>query len=281
MPLNRRQILAGMGAPAVLPFAPSTKPKRIVSLNPCLDAILVHTASRDQIAAISRYSRSPQQSSIYDLALGLPVTNGTAEEIMALRPDLVFSTAFEPRATRMVLDRLGVPVVRIGLPDTLAQNLEQVRTVARMVGDEARGDALVARIHAAIAAARPRTSRKLRTLIYQPNGFAAGSGTLMHEMMALAGMENAAGHYGIGKWGNVPLERLIENPPELLLASRSRAGARTWAERMMEHPALSRLSQQTITAPFEENLLYCGGPVLIRTAAALASARDKALEQLS
>ena len=45
----------------------------------------------------------------------------------------------------------------------------------------------------------------------------------------------------------------------------------------MEHPALSHLAGGMNRAAFPERLLFCGGPVLIQTAAALARARDDAL----
>jgi iron complex transport system substrate-binding protein len=75
-------------------------------------------------------------------------------------------------------------------------------------------------------------------LIYQPNGFAAGPGTLVDEMMERAGFDNVARRYGLKTWGNVPLERLLADPPEVLLAGEPAPGARSWADRVMTHPAL-------------------------------------------
>lgn len=282
MKLTRRTLLSGLGAPAVLPLSNiGAAAPRIVSLNPCLDAVLVHVADRSQIAALSHYSSIPQQSNIYELARTLPVTHGTAEEIIALRPDMVLSTIFEPAATRNALQRLGIPSHPFDLPDDLAQNLEQVRQIARIAGHPERGDRLIQQIHTALDQARPRTTRRIRTLVYQPGGFAAGQGTLMNEMMERAGLENVAGHYGVGKWGNVPLEHILMNPPELLLSGGSNNGTSSRAERIMRHPALASLSGKIIQGRLDERLLYCGGPVLIRTAQALARARDQALAQLS
>jgi len=280
--LTRRTLLSGLGAPAVLPLSDMrTSAPRIVSLNPCLDAVLVHVADRSQIAALSHYSSIPRQSNIYDLARTLPVNHGTAEEIIALRPDLVLSTIFEPAATRNALQRLGIPSQRFDLPDTLAQNLDQVRQIARLVGHPERGERLLQQINTALEQARPRTSRRIRTLVYQPGGFAAGQGTLMNEMMERAGLQNVASHYGVGKWGNVSLEHILMNPPELLLSGGSDNSMPSRAERIMRHPALASLVGKVIQARLDERLLYCGGPVLIRTAQALARARDHALAQLA
>lgn len=281
MKLTRRTLLTGLGAPAVLPMMQTRPLPRVVSVNPCLDAILVHVANRSQIVALSHYSRIPQQSNIIEIARTLPVTHGTAEEIITLRPDILLSTPFEPMTTRNALERLGIPSHRFNMPESVAQSFEQVREIARLVGHPARGERLIQQIQTAIASARPQGQRRIKALIYQPNGFAAGKGTMLNEMMELAGLENVASDYGVGKWGNVSLEHILMNPPELLLSGGASSGARSHAERLMRHPALSSLSGKVVQARFDERYLYCGGPVLIRTAQALARARDTALEQLS
>ncbi len=281
MRLTRRTLLTGLGAPAVLPLVPRRALPRVVSVNPCLDAILVHVANRSQIVALSHYSRIPQQSNIYEIARTLPVTHGTAEEIITLKPDFLLSTPFEPMATRYALERMGIPSHRFNMPESVTQSFEQVREIARLVGHPERGERLIGQINAALNAARPRTSRRIKALIYQPNGFAAGKGTMLNEMMERVGLENVAGDYGVGKWGNVPLEHLIMNPPELLLSGGASSGASSQSKRLMRHPALASLQNRIVQARFDERYLYCGGPVLIRTAQALARARDTALEQLS
>ncbi len=280
MSLSRRSLIAGLGFPALLPLAAQSRPRRIVSLNPCLDAILVEVANREQIAALSHYSRIARQSAIYDLAMSLPQTHGTGEEIIALQPDLVLSSRHGARATRTALERLGIPMALFDVPSTVEESLVQVREVAAAAGFAHRGEALASRIQTAINAARPDNPRRLKALVYQPNGFAAGHGTLMSEMMELAGFENVAGRYGIGKWGNVSVEHILANPPEVLLSGSLSPSVRTWSERMMRHPALASLSDQIVQTTLEEKLLYCGGPVLIQTAAALARARRAALRIL-
>lgn len=63
-----------------------------VSLNPCLDDILVNVADPDQILALSHYSRDPSGTSVgVDVARQFGVTGGTAEEVLALDPDIVLA----------------------------------------------------------------------------------------------------------------------------------------------------------------------------------------------
>ncbi|WP_184719585.1 ABC transporter substrate-binding protein [Caulobacter sp.] len=274
---TRRDMIGGALALAVPSKA---APRRIASLNNCLDAMLVHLADRGQIAALSHYAREPHGSTVAAQAKTLPYTWESAEEIISLRPDLVLASQHSALATRNALKRLHVPVHRFKVPKSVAESLAQVRKIAGLIGHPQRGEVLVARIEAAIAAsAPPAGARRLQALIYQPNGFAAGPGTLVDEMMDQAGFENVARRYGLKTWGNVGLERLLADPPQVLLVGEPAPGARSWADRVMTHPALKSISSRMRLVRVPEKLLYCGGPVLIDTAAAMARARAQALKE--
>ncbi len=256
------------------------RPRRIVSLNPCLDVILVEVADRSQIAALSHYARDPYGSTIAPLARTLPFTYGAAEEVIALQPDLVMMPSQTFGGTRRALDRLKIPIAAFALPETVADSLAQVREVAARVGHPERGEALIARIEAALAQAAPRAGTPpVSALVFMPGGFASGPGTLMDEMMQRAGLTNAVVKYGLRRSISVPLEAVVADPPQVLLAGEPYPGAPSWAERVMEHPALNHLAVGMARATLPERLLFCGGPVLIQTAAALAAARDLALER--
>ena len=274
---SRRVIVGGvLSLGAATPAAAA--PRRIASLNACLDAMLVHLADRAQIAALSHYAREEQGSTVAAQASTLPFTWESAEEIIALQPDLVLASQHSALATRNALKRLHVPVERFAVPKTIDESLTQVRRVARLIGHPDRGERLTARIQAALAAATPRPgSRRLTALIYQPNGFAAGPHTLVDELMTLAGFDNVARRYGLKSWGNVPLELLLADPPEALLVGVPAPGARSWADRVMTHPALGALRGRMKQARFPERLLYCGGPVLIESAQAMTRARAQIL----
>lgn len=277
MTASRREVVGGALALAAH-RPPLPVPRRIVSLNSCLDAMLAHLADRGQIAALSHYAREPHGSTVAAQAKTLPFTWESAEEVIALRPDLILASQHSALATRNALKRLHVPVQRFKVPKSVDESLAQVRELAGLIGHADRGEALVARIEAAIAAATPAPgARRLSALIYQPNGFAAGPGVLVDEMMSHAGFDNVARRYGLKTWGNVGLERLLADPPQVLLVGEPAPGARSWADRVMTHPALKSIAGRMRQVRLPEKLLYCGGPVLIETAAAMARARAQAL----
>lgn len=272
--LTRRGALLGGAGLACAPAAEASAPRRIVSLNPCLDAILVRVADRAQIAALSHLAREPESSTIADVARTLPFTYETAEEIIALSPDLVLASHHSALATQQALARLRIPVANFGVPASIDESLAQIGAVAHAVGRAERGAALVARIEEALGAAAERPPRRpIQTLVFQPRGLVAGRETLISEVMTRLGFENVAARYGVRLWGSLSLERLLADPPELLLSGEVAPGAPTWSQRLISHPALARAPRMR-RATFSEALLYCGGPVLIETARVLASARE-------
>ena len=272
--MRRALVLAGCVLSLGLSCARAA-PLRVVSLNPCLDTILVAVAERDQIAALSHYARDPYSSNIATIAATMPITYETAEEVIALDPDLVLTSRHSAIATRNALRRMNIKTELFDVPDTVEASIAQIRQVAGLIDRVSQGDAVIARIEAALDAARPPAdAAPIPALLLQPNGFTVGAGTLSDEMFQRTGFVNAAARYGIGKAGNVPLERLIADPPAMLFAGAPPADMPGWAERVLRNPAVRHVSDRIHRATFPQRLMYCGGPVLIETAAVLAAARD-------
>jgi iron complex transport system substrate-binding protein len=277
LPLTRRGALAVLAAGAAPPGGP--EPHRVASLNPCLDAILVHVADRAQIAALSHYSREPTATSIGDLGRSFPITYESAEEIIALSPDLVLAAGHTGLATRAALKRLDIRIETFGLPSTVAQSLRQVTRIAALVHRPQKGAALIAAIEDALAKAAPRPGdRRLSALVFEAGGLVSAPHTLVDELLTRCGFENAALRYGVTSTADVPLELIIADPPDVLLAGQVEAGAPTWADRIVDHPALAHAARRMYRAGFPQHLTYCGGPVIIEAAQALADIRRRAIE---
>lgn len=253
----------------------ATPPARVVSLNPCLDTILVHVADRGQIAALSHYARQPGGSTISGIARSLPFTYETAEEVIARKPDLVLTSQHSQPGTRAALARLGIRTALFKVPETLAESIGQVREVAAAVGHPARGEALARRIEAAIAAARHQTRGvpPISTVVFQPGGFSPGKGSLPDALLTLAGFDNVAARYGVEYWGIIPLERLVADPPRLVLAGGGVMGEPFRRTGLLAHPVLDRLADRLTIAPYPAPLFYCGGPAILPALAYLQQAR--------
>lgn len=266
---------AGPQGAAGQPKPEQAAPWRVVSLNPCLDAILLEVANPGQIRALSHYSHDPAQSAVADRARNFPVTYETAEEILMLEPDLVLASIHDSPATRRALEKMNIPVLAFGVPETVEESHRQIREVAARVGHPERGEALIRRIDSALEALRPAPgARPVPALILQPGGFSPGNGTLQDDLLARAGLQNVAARYGVRYWGVVRLEELVANPPRLLLTGESGSSALAGGDRMLAHPVLKRLRGRMVASPWPPHLLFCGGPTLLEAAHYLRLARN-------
>ena len=244
-----------MGAAVLLascapqPVAPNGTGPTFVSLNPCLDAILIEVAKPEQILALSHFSRDPASSSIEpDEASRFAVTGGTAEEVIALRPSHVIASTLIAPATRSALERAGLDVLLYGSPSSTQESLAQITDIAELVENPAAGAELIARIEAAPTS---QDQRQLSALLWQPGQIVAGDTSLVAEYLRSANMTSHSAAMGLGQADYVSLEAILADPPELLLLAGTEQG--------QTHPLLNQLSD-THVAAFAPNLLYCAGP---------------------
>ncbi len=249
----------------------SAQPRRIVSINPCVDAVLVEVADPQQILAVSHYSQDARATSIpLATARRFAATSGTAEEVVALRPDIVLAGAHVSPSTLAALKRLKVPVQTFTVPESVAGSITQVRAIAAAAGHPERGEALVRRIEAAVARARRVAAQEgaaVPALIWQGSGLVPGENTLADELLRIAGFRNMSAAYGLKRWDVLPLEYLAARPPRVLLSDG------TAGDRMTGHRVLRRFDGRIMRAQFDERLLSCAGPVIVRALDRLAAVR--------
>lgn len=245
----------------------------IVSLNPCVDAMLVEMVPPSRIGALSRYSRDSAATSM-DMAVArrFPSTHGTAEDVIARRPDLVIGDSFTSPATREALRRAGIRTHFVGWASTIEESRAQLRELAGLVGAQPAGEAMVARIDQAVAHART-DGPVVSALIWIGGNMVSGGGTLLDEMMVKAGFSDHAAHYGLQNTGYLPIEHVVADPPRVMLAPDSSgrdAGSRAT---QMRRWALERSGATVVQAEFPRNLVNCGGPVIARAMDRLAQVR--------
>ncbi len=246
---------------------PAPRPLRIVSINPCVDAVLMRIADPGSIVAISRYSQDPRATSVpLAWARRFRVTSGTAEEVVALQPDLVLAGGHVDPSTLIALRRMNVRVATFAVPVSIEESVAQVRDLARDVGQPARGEALARQIEGAAA---PLPGPAVPALIWQGEGLVPGKGTLADALLTRAGFQNQSARYGLKQWDVLPLEYLLARPPRILFS----ASGDMARDRLSRHPAVARLATRIRIAPYPMRLLTCGGPAIIEAMARLKAAR--------
>ncbi len=243
----------------------------LVSINPCTDAILAEVADPAQLLAISHYSHDPASSSMDPAtARRFASTGGSVEEVLALRPDRVVSGTYTPPATVNALAGLGLPLEQVSIASTVAESEAQIRRLAGLAGHPERGEALVARIEAALANAGPPPGhRAISAVVWEEGGIVPGDHTLIAELLRRTGFANFSAAKGLGQADVLGLEAMVADPPALILATGS---GRSGEDRLLAHPVLREL-RGTRREALDPSLLYCAGPTIIRAAARLGAVR--------
>lgn len=233
--------------------------------------MLVELVPHDRISSISHYSQDPASTSIpLDLARRFSANTGTAEEIIALRPSLVIASGFTQPATREAFARAGLNTIYLDSPATIDASKAQVTELAAALGAGPEGRAMNARIDAAVTNAQWKGA-STPALLWIGGNLVSGGGTLLHDMMTRAGFSDHAAHYGLQFTGYLPMERVIADPPRVMLvpdaAGRdSRSRAAEIRRRALAHADVRQ-------ATFPRQLVNCGGPVIARAMTRLAQIR--------
>ena len=87
---------------------------------------------------------------------------------------------------------------------------------------------------------RRDAGREPTAVIYQIGGSVSGPGSLADAALVAAGFRNAAADYRLSRGGQVPLELLLAEPPDLLVLSSAPGEYRTVLADNLRHPALQR-----------------------------------------
>lgn len=255
--------LVAPGGPAGADDAPA-KPQRIVSLNLCTDELVLRLAAPERIASVTWLSQDPRNANMAGLARRIPANHGLVEEVLAQRPDLVVAGAYTTRATVALLKRVGAPVRDFPVPDNLAGMRAQIRDMAQLLGEPARGEALIAGIDARLAAlaARPRPERS-RAIVLRPNGFTTGRGSLVDEILTAAGLTNLAAELGIADHGQIALETVALGRADMLILDAAPDSPPSLAEALLHHPVLARLGDRLKLVSLPAKLWNCAGPTVV------------------
>ncbi len=259
-------MLGAACGPSEPPDASGGPARRIVSLDYCADQYVLGLAERSRILALSP-DAGEAFSYLRAAAAGVPVVPPRAEDVLALRPDLVVrSYGGGPRA-QAFFERSGVRVLQIDYAADIAAVRAGIRDAAAGFGVPARGEDLIADMDARIVRARALGSRT-HALYLTPAGVSAGTGTLVHDLIEAAGLGNFDDRRG---WRSIPLERLAYEAPDVYAVPSFGATNHEHAWTPFRHPVATERVAAGPSLGIDGATTACGGWFLADAVEALAA----------
>lgn len=263
MPAFRRSFSLALLFAAVLPCgAAAAAPAHVMSLNICTDQLLLALAPPSRIASVTFMAREQEPVKLWPQAKAVPVNYGTAEEILAVHPDLVLAGPFLPPLTKALLAKSGARLVEVPLAENFAQIRDITRLVAKALGEGPRGETLIAQMDADLAsAAAQRPPRPVRVAEWGNGGYVPGNGGLFGALLVAAGAQSISrgdSYYDV--------EALLAGKPDALIYSDTYRGLASLRDDQDRHPAL------TLPHIYYSSFYSCGVPQL--GAVALKLERD-------
>lgn len=246
----------------VLPARAADLP-RVASINLCTDQLLMTLADPDQILGLSPYSRDKARSWAASRARAFPRLSGEAEDVLALKPDLVVAGRYTKRATRELLKQQGLKVAEFDIAKSIDDVKSQMRRMGDLVNHPDRAEAQVAKLDAAIARAKQEVARKpYRVLALSRRGWVSGDDSVTSALLSITGLSNAASGLGVRHGGFAKLETIVALKPDFILVSDGNDVAEDEGRALLLHPALEKLYPPSRRIVIPEDLTVCGGPML-------------------
>ena len=254
------------------PLGAQDPPQRVVSMNLCTDQFALMLAAPGQLVSVSYISADPVTSPLADLAAAYPLNHGSAEEIYLLAPDLVLADPWTDPAALAMLRRLGIRVEQVEGVRALSDIPDRLRRFGDLLGRQDAAKALIDQFESDLATLTAPQDGP-RAVIYFPNGYSLGEGSLSHEILTRAGFRNIATELTPSATGQIALELLVLAAPDLIIRDRPYPGA-SRAEELMHHPALAALI--AAGAGHESGPDWaCGTPRVIAALRALVDMRQR------
>ena len=234
-----------------LATAATTKPvKKILSLDLCTDWMLAKYADPSRVLALSPLLH---QYPVDWMTREWPSHDGSLEQILELKPDLVITGEYNALMLRRRLQELGVRVEILSLPKNFSEVDHYEQRLLSLIGKPVTGN--LALKTEKISQAIPNQHLKPKLLLLGPNGIGTGRGTFEDGLLQHAGWDNYLTSEG---YSNLDLEQIVTNPPDAILWSTPDSVA--LANLFAKHPVLKQVISKERWLTTDDWRWHCPGP---------------------
>ena len=232
---------------------------KIASLQPSISIVLDQLGRLDSLVACTRYCLAAVPAlRERNLIVVHDSWSTTADELLAIRPDLVIASVPYRNESLAGILKAGCPVLALA-PHSLADIEQDIRLIGAVVGAGERAKQIVTGMRAAIEDVRRRTANlRPRPLVYCEEW----GKPLIHSQLWVRELVEAAGGIFLGEPGAVTTpEAIAEADPDVILAAWCGAGDRVPLKKLASRPGWERIRA------IRDGRLYCIDDELLNTPA--------------
>jgi iron complex transport system substrate-binding protein len=232
---------------------------KIASLQPSISIVLDQLGRLDSLVACTRYCLAAVPAlRERNLSVVRDSWSTTADELLAIRPDLVIASVPYRNESLAGILKAGCPVLALA-PHSLADIEQDIRLIGAVAGAGERAEQIVTGMRAAIEDVHRRTADlRPRPVVYCEEW----GKPLIHSQLWVRELVEAAGGIFLGEPGAVTTpEAIVEADPDVILAAWCGAGDRVPLEKLAARPGWERIRA------IRDGRLYCIDDELLNTPA--------------
>jgi len=240
----------------------STKSRNIsptlASMDYCADQYILAIADKDQIVSLS-----DDATSVYSffsaLAAGIPTSRGTAEDILAIKADMVVRQWKGTAAVDALFERAGIDAVVIPFAASPDAALDNLIKFGDKIGRGNQARAFVAERHAVRKNLKTLPASDLKALYVTPSGYTAGIDTSVDAIIKSAGLDTMASDYDLRGWHPLPMESIARAKPDVIITSYFELPrpASRWS--LAQSPLINQLLADLPVIDLPASYLSCNG----------------------
>lgn len=251
------------------------EPMKIVSLAPNNTEVLFALGLGDKVVGVTSYCDYPEEAKTKEVVGDFQGNN--LEKIIELEPDLVLIYGSGNEEENKVLNDAGIKVLGF-MPETIESVMKDIETVGKAVGKSKEAAEIIQAMNnkknEILDKVKGQEEIKVFYEIWHDPLMAAGKGSFMDELIALAGGKNIA-EDAEGAYPQYDLEQLVERDPEIYLAAQDMPDKTV--ESIKARPGFDSISaikndRVYVFEGNEANLVSRPGPRIIETLEVIAKA---------
>lgn len=243
--------------------------KRIVSLAPSNTEILYAVGAGSQVVGRDEFTNFPEAAKALT-SVGGSMGNYNLEQIVSLKPDLVFAAEINTPEQVKAISDLGLTVYYLKNPTDIDGMYTNLEITGKLTGHESDAAALVTRLKARVAAVETKVaSASVKPKVfYELDGsdaakpWTAGPGTFIDTLITMAGGQNVGVEIQ-SAYGQLSQEALLVANPDIILLGDAAYG--TTAEQVAARAGWSTIQavKDGKVLPFNDDTVSRPGPRLV------------------